>query len=77
MTAKKAIGRPLKVNYKVIIKLADAIQHNANVTDACKYVGISRQTYYHYLNSEELFAEKMDIARENRNKLVMSFLTIY
>lgn len=76
MTAKKAIGRPPKVNYKIIVKLADAIQHNANVTDACRYVRISRQTYYHYLNNEELFAEKMVRAKANQNKLVMSFLTV-
>ena len=35
MAAPKAIGRPPKVNYKIIIKLADAIQHNSNITDAC------------------------------------------
>lgn len=52
MAIKKSIGRPLKVDYKVIIKLADAIQHNANVTDACRYAGISRDTYYRHLNTE-------------------------
>lgn len=77
MTAKKAkdIGRPLKVNYKVIIKLADAIQHNANITDACRYAGISRDTYYRHLGNE-VFAETMATAFQNQNKLVMSFLTI-
>lgn len=77
MTAKKPIGRPLKVDYKIIIKLADAIQHNANITDACRYAGISRDTYYRHLNSEEVFAERMAIAKLNQNKLVMSFLTVY
>ncbi len=77
MTARKAIGRPLKVDYKTIIRLADAIQHNANITDACRYAGISRDTYYRHLNSEDVFAEKMAIAKDNQNKLVMSFLTIY
>ena len=76
MTAKR-VGRPLKVNYKIMIKLADAIQHNANITDACKYAGISRDTFYRYLNTEEVFAEMMATARDNQNKLVMSFLTIY
>lgn len=77
MAAKKAIGRPLKVDYKIITKLADAIQHNSNVTDACRYAGISRDTFYRHLNSEEVFAEKMATAKDNQNKLVMSFLTIY
>ena len=74
MTAKKAIGRPLKVDYKIIIKLADAIQHNANITDACRYAGISRDTFYRHLDNE-VFAEKMIAAKKNQNKLIMSFLT--
>lgn len=76
MATKKAVGRPLKVNYKIITKLADAIQHNSNVTDACRYAGISRDTFYRHLNNE-VFAEKMATAKDNQNKLIMSFLTIY
>lgn len=76
MTTQKAIGRPPKVNFKIMIKLADAIQHNSNITDACRYAGISRDTYYRHL-SNEVFAETMATARDNQNKLVMSFLTIY
>jgi ACT domain-containing protein len=77
MTGKKSVGRPPKVDYKTIIKLADAIQHNSNITDACRFVGISRDTYYRYFNNESVFAEKMTAAKENQNKLVMSFLTVY
>ncbi len=77
MATKKPVGRPTKVDYRIIIKLADAIQHNSNVTDACKYVGISRDTFYRHLNNEELFAEKIATAKDNQTKLVMSFLTVY
>ncbi len=73
---KKANGRPTKINYQTIIKLADAIQHNATVTEACRFAGISRDTYYRHLN-QPVFAEKMAIAKSNQNKVVMSFLTIY
>lgn len=73
MTAKKAIGRPPKVDYKIIIKLADAIQHNSNITDACRYAGISRDTFYRHL-SNEVFAEKIATAKDNQNKVVFSFL---
>jgi DNA-binding phage protein len=76
MTAKKAVGRPLKVDYKIMIKLVDAIQHNANITDACRYAGISRDTFYRHLNNEEVFAEKMAVAKDNQNKVVFSFLTV-
>lgn len=76
MTAKKAIGRPLKMDFKTMIKLSDAIVHNSNITDACRYARISRSTYYYYLNNEEVFAEKMAIAKDNQNKVVFSFLTV-
>lgn len=75
--ANKAIGRPTKVSYRTIIKLADAIQHNTNITDACRYARISRDTYYRHLNNEEVFAETMATAKDNQNKLVISFLTVY
>lgn len=75
MATHTAKGRPPKVNMKIIIKLADAIQHNASITDACRYAGISRDTYYRYMDNE-VFAEKMAEAKQNQNKLVMSFLTI-
>lgn len=77
MAIRKAVGKPTKINYRIIIKLADAIQHNANITDACRYAGISRQTYYHYLNTEEVFAETMNKAKHNQNRLVMNFLTVW
>ena len=76
MATQKAAGRPPKVNYKIIIKLADAIQHNTNITDACRYAGISRDTFYRHLNNEEVFAEKMAKAKDNQNKVVFSFLTV-
>jgi ACT domain-containing protein len=77
MAIRNAVGRPTKINYRIIIKLADSIQHNATITEACRYAGISRQTYYYYLNSEEVFAEKMAVAKNNQNKLVMNFLTVW
>ena len=77
MAIKKTVGRPSKVDYRVIIKLADAIQHNVSITESCRYAGISRDTFYRHLNNEPAFAEKIITAKNNQNKLVMSFLTIY
>jgi len=74
---KKAMGRPTQMDYRTLIKLADAIQHNATVSEACLYAKVSRQTYYYYLNNNQVFADKISIAFENQNKLVMSFLTTY
>ncbi len=75
MAIKKAVGRPTKVTMRTVIKLADLIQHNYNISDACKYSGISRETYYRYLNNEEVFAEKMALAHANQNKVVWNFMT--
>lgn len=63
MTNKKAIGRPVKVNYTVISKLEDALQHGASVSEACNHAGISRETFYKYFRNEEVFSQKMKTAR--------------
>lgn len=77
MDIKKAtIGRPTKINMRVIEQLADAIAHNTNITDSCDYVGISRQSYYHHLNTNKLFAKTMTTAKNNRTKVLFTFLTI-
>lgn len=73
----KAMGRPPKVNARIMMKLADAIQHNATIGEACRYVRISRQTYYHYFNNEPVFERTMNEAKRNQDKVVMSFLTIW
>lgn len=77
MPIKQATGRPHKVDYRVMIKLADAIQHNASITEACRFAGISRQTYFFYLHNNSVFSDKMTTAKQNQDKLVMSFLTTW
>lgn len=74
MVSKKATGRPTKVNYTVMEMLADSIQHNSTVKEACRYAEISRDTYYRHLKNK-VFAEKMAIAKDNQNKVMFSFLT--
>lgn len=77
MNIKKSIGRPHKVDYKVMTRLADSIQHNSTITEACRYSGISRDTFYRYMKKQPVFAEKMVVAKEYRNKMPMSFLTMF
>ncbi len=74
MIINKAIGRPTKISYSTMIMLADSIRHNSTITEACRYAGISRDTYYRFLENK-VFAEKMAIAKNNQNKVVFSFLT--
>lgn len=68
---KKNIGRPPKVNYKIMAKLEDALANGANVCEACKYAGISRDTYYRYLNEEEVFAKRMRMAYRKRGRIML------
>lgn len=67
MTNKKPIGRPQKVDYQVMGKLEDALQYGATVSEACYYAGISRDTFYRYFRDKDVFARKMEAAR---NKLL-------
>ena len=77
MEIKKPTGRPHKMDYHVMLTLADALQHNASVTEACAFVGISRDLFYRYLKTNTVFAEKMNTAKVNRNKTVFCFMTIF
>ena len=77
MTIRKAVGRPPKVNMMTINKLADALQHSATVSDACRYAQISRDTYYRYYRSEPMFTDRMDTAKSSQYKIVFSSLTSF
>jgi hypothetical protein len=76
MIIKKATGRPPKVSYKTMLKLADSIQHNSSISEACRWSGISTTTFFYYMRNSEVFKEKMLAAKENQNKVVFSFFTI-
>lgn len=76
MAIKKAVGRPPKVNFKIINRLADSISHNYTISDGCQYAGISRQTFYRHLNSNKMFAKEIATAKANQNKVVFNFVTL-
>ena len=46
---KKSKGRPPKITISTMEKVADSIQNNYSVTDACVYGEISRDSFYRYL----------------------------
>ena len=76
MELRKAIGRPLKVTYTTMLRLEDSIQHNSTITEACRWAGISRTTFFYYMRNSVVFKEKMEAAKENQNKVVFGFFTI-
>ncbi|HSX33516.1 MAG TPA: hypothetical protein VLF91_04220 [Candidatus Saccharimonadales bacterium] len=76
MAIKGTVGRPPKVNFKVIYKLTDSISHNYTISDACKYAGVSRVTFYRHLNGSEMFAKEITAAKENQNQVSFNFVTL-
>jgi ACT domain-containing protein len=76
MEIRKAIGRKPAVTYITMLRLADAIQHNSTISEACRWTGISRTTFFYYMRNSEVFREKMLAAKENQNKVVFSFFTL-
>lgn len=77
MATKKVVGRPSKFSVTLVDRVADLISHNYTISDSCRYSKISRSTYYYYLNTEPLFAEKMATAHDNRRKVSFNFRTLY
>lgn len=57
------MARPTKLEVDVIIKLEAAFNNGYNITEACHYAGISRDTYYAWLESVDEFSDKMDHAQ--------------
>lgn len=77
MEIKKATGRPPKVTYTTMLRLVDALQHNSTIAEACRWSGISTTTFFSYMRNNEVFAEKINKAKENQNKVVFSFSTFF
>lgn len=76
MKIQKAIGRPPKVTYTTMLRLEDSIQHNNTITEACRWAGISRTTFFYYMRNSEVFRCKMLAAKQRQNEVVFSFFTI-
>ncbi len=76
MEIKKAVGRPPKVTYTTMLRLEDAIQHNSTITEACRWVGISRTTFFYYMRNNEVFRDKMTAAKQRQSEVVFSFFAL-
>ncbi len=76
MEIRKAVGRKPKVTYTTMLRLADALQHNSTISEACAWTGISRTTFFYYMRNNEVFRQKMLAAKEDQNKVVFSFFTL-
>lgn len=61
--AKNLGGRPTKKTEETVKKLEDIFKNGANVQEACSYAGISKETYYTWLETDESFLTKMESAQ--------------
>jgi len=72
---KKTISNRHKITYLTLINIADDIQHNYSVADVCRKNGISRQTFYYYLNNEPEFTELIIKAYKYQSEVPTPFFT--
>jgi DNA-binding phage protein len=73
---KKAISNRHKVTYLTLVNIADDIQRNNSVAEVCRKNGISRDTFYRYLNNEPEFTQIIIKAYEYQSKLPTPFFSI-
>ena len=63
--SRKGIGgRPRAVDKTVVVKLEMAFACGANVSEACKAAGVSRDAYYHFLKWEPEYADRFGLLRQ-------------
>ena len=55
--------RPSKINEIVVGKLEEIFKRDWNVSEACLYAGINRDTYYENLKRNKEFSDRMERAR--------------
>lgn len=59
------MGRPRKITKEVVGKLEYAFMKGFNISEACDYAEISRDTYYEKLKQSKEFSDKMEMAKTN------------
>ena len=57
------MARPTKLEEKRVKKLEDAFQLGCNITEACIYAGISKQTYYNWQGKNRELFDHFDVLR--------------
>lgn len=57
-------GRPSEMTLETVNKLLIAFSNDYNITQACHYADISRETYYTWTEKNKLFSDKMKESKE-------------
>lgn len=56
-------GRPTKLTEETVNKLESIFKIGGTVEQACAYAGISKQTYYNWVEADPSFLTKMEAAQ--------------
>ena len=59
-------GRPTSITKEVVSKLEAAFSTGANITQACFYADISRDTYYRWLNENPELSDRFEVLKEQQ-----------
>lgn len=62
--SKSPVGRPTKYTPTVVTKLKAAFANSFTVDQACLYAGITKETFYQWLDKRPEFTDQMTKARE-------------
>lgn len=60
----QSIGVKLTKHPEDTVRLLEAaFNHDFNITEACQYASISRETYYKWLEDDDIFSYRMSVAQ--------------
>lgn len=62
---KRRAGRTSKYSMEIVSKLELAFKNDFNISQACDYANISRDTYYKWLEEKRGFSDKMEAAQSH------------
>ena len=58
-------GRPTKKTEDLVKKLEHILERDGTVGMACRYAWISRETYYAWIEADQVFSDRMKKAKDN------------
>lgn len=68
------VGRSSKISEDKILMLEYAFKNLYNISEACDLAQIGRRTYYNYLENDEEFANRIELAKSYPSKIAKSTL---
>lgn len=57
-----------KHDENIVLILETAFHNGYNITEACQYADISRETYYNWLGDDDVFSYRMSVAQSALNR---------